>query len=114
MVRHSHSASELWRRLPWKQFCRSLFRLQRRVYKAVRVGDRRRARSLQKLILKSTSARMLAIRQVTQLNAGKQTAGVDGKSSLTFKERFALSDQLKRNVNNWRHQGLREIPIPKK
>ena len=114
MVRHSHSASELWRRLPWKQFCRSLFRLQRRVYKAVRAGDRRRARSLQKLILKSTSARMLAIRQVTQLNAGKQTAGVDGKSSLTFKERFALSDQLKRNVNNWRHQGLREIPIPKK
>ena len=57
---------------------------------------------------------MLAIRQVTQLNAGKRTAGVDGKSSLTFKERFALSDQLKRNVNNWRHQGVREIPIPKK
>ena len=114
MVRHSLSVSELWRRLPWKQFRRSLFRLQRRVYKAVRAGDRRRARSLQKLILKSTSARMLAIRQVTQLNAGKRTAGVDGKSSLTFKERFALSDQLRRNVNNWRHQGLREIPIPKK
>ena len=114
MVRHSHSASELWRRLPWKQFRRSLFRLQRRVYKAVRAGDRRRARSLQKLILKSTSARLLAIRQVTQLNAGKRTAGVDGKSSLTFKERFALGDQLRRNVNNWRHQGLREIPIPKK
>jgi group II intron reverse transcriptase/maturase len=84
------------------------------VYKAVRAGDRRRARSLQKLILKSTSARLLAIRQVTQLNAGKRTAGVDGKSSLTFKERFALSDQLRRDVNNWRHQGLREIPIPKK
>ena len=114
MVRRSLSASELWRRLPWKQFRCNLFRLQRRVYKAVRAGDRRRARSLQKLILKSTSARMLAIRQVTQMNAGKRTAGIDGKSSLTFKERFALSDQLKRNVNTWRHQGLREIPIPKK
>ena len=114
MVRHSLSASELWRKLPWKQFRRSLFRLQRRVYKAVRAGDRRRARSLQKLILKSTSARLLAIRQVTQLNTGKRTAGVDGKSSLTFKERFVLSDQLRDTVNNWRHQGLREIPIPKK
>ena len=57
---------------------------------------------------------MLAIRQVTQLNAGKRTAGVDGKSSLTFKERFDLSMLLRTNVNNWRHQGLREIPIPKK
>ncbi len=114
MVRHSLSASELWQRQPWKQFRRRLFRLQRRVYKAVRAGDRRRARSLQKLILKSTSARMLAIRQVTQLNAGKRTAGIDGKSSLSFKERFALSDQLRRDVNDWRHQGLREIPIPKK
>ncbi len=57
---------------------------------------------------------MLAIRQVTQLNAGKRTAGVDGKSSLSFKERFDLSEQLRHNVNDWRHQGLREIPIPKK
>ncbi|PZO20382.1 MAG: RNA-dependent DNA polymerase [Leptolyngbya foveolarum] len=114
MVRHSLSASELWQKLPWKQFRRSLFRLQRRVYKAVRAGDGRKARSLQKLILKSTSARMMAIRQVTQLNTGKRTAGVDGKSSLTFKERFDLSNQLRQNVNNWRHQGLREIPIPKK
>jgi len=39
------------------------------VYKAVQVGDKRKAKSLQKLILKSTAARLLAIRQVTQLNA---------------------------------------------
>jgi hypothetical protein len=32
----------------------------------------RKARSLQKLILKSQAARLLAIRQVTQLNAGKK------------------------------------------
>ncbi|MGB3292447.1 MAG: reverse transcriptase domain-containing protein [Nodosilinea sp.] len=114
MVRHSQSASELWQRLPWKQFRRSLFRLQRRVFKAVRAGDRRKARSLQKLILKSTSARLLAIRQVTQLNTGKRTPGVDGKSSLKFKERFELNETLRAKVNNWKHQGLREIPIPKK
>lgn len=114
MVRHSYKASELWKELPWKKFRRTLFRLQRRVFKAVREGDRRKARSLQKLILKSTSARLMAIRQVTQLNAGKKTKGVDGKSSLTFKERFELSEILKTNVNNWKHQGLREIPIPKK
>ncbi len=101
-------------RLPWNKFRRELFRLQNRVFKAVGVGDKRKARSLQKLILKSQAARLLAIRQVTQLNAGKKTAGIDGKASLTFEERFALSELLKANTNSWKHQRLREIPIPKK
>jgi RNA-directed DNA polymerase len=114
MIGHSLTASESWRSLPWKKFRRDIFRLQKRVYEAVRVGDKRKARSLQKLILKSQAARFLAIRQVTQLNAGKKTAGVDGKASLSFEERFNLENTLKTNVNNWKHQGLREIPIPKK
>jgi RNA-directed DNA polymerase len=114
MVSHASNSSELWKTLPWKQFRRSLFRLQCRVFKAVQRGDKRKARSLQKLILKSQAAQLLAIRQVTQLNAGKQTAGIDGKASLSFEERFALSEQLSKNVNSWNHQGLREIPIPKK
>ena len=114
MVSHSDNASELWKNLPWKKFRRDLFRLQKRVFKAVSVGDKRKARSLQKLILKSKAARYLAIRQVTQLNVGKKTAGVDGKASLTFEERLKLSDELDDNVNSWKHNKLRKIPIPKK
>ena len=114
MVRHSNNASELWKNLPWKKFRRNLFRLQRRVWKAVSVGDKRKAKYLQKLILKSKAARFLAIRQVTQLNAGKKTAGADGKASLSFEERFDLSAELKQNVNTWKPNKLRAIPIPKK
>jgi RNA-directed DNA polymerase len=114
MVRHSSNTSELWKKLPWKKFRRILFRLQRRVYKAVCAGDKRKARSLQRLILKSQAARLLAIRQVTQLNAGKRTAGVDGKAALNFEERFNLNETLKLTVNAWQHQGLRDIRIPKK
>jgi RNA-directed DNA polymerase len=114
MIRHSNKTSESWKALPWKKFRRNLFRLQKRVYKAVHVGDKRKARFLQKLILKSTSARFLAIRQVSQLNAGKKTAGIDGKKSLSFEERFNLEELLRINSGNWKHQGLREIPIPKK
>lgn len=114
MVRHSSNASELWERQDWKKFHQNLFRLQRRVFKAVQVGDKRKARSLQKLILKSQGARFLAIQQVTQLNNGKKTAGVDGQKSLTFEERFKLEQKLAKNHANWKHQGLREIPIPKK
>jgi RNA-directed DNA polymerase len=114
MIRHSLNASESWKDLPWKKFRRSLFRLQCRVFKAVANGDKRKARSLQKLILKSSAAILLAIRQVTQLNAGKKTAGVDGKASLNHEERFTLSQELKDNANTWKHNRLREIPIPKK
>jgi retron-type reverse transcriptase len=84
------------------------------VFKAIQVRDKPKAKSLQKLILKSTAARMLAIRQVTQLNAGKKTAGIDGKASLAFEERLALSEELRAQSNNWKHLKLRPIPIPKK
>ena len=114
MIRHSGNTSESWKNLPWKKFRKDLFRLQRRVFKAVRAGNKRKARFLQKLILKSRAARLLAIRQVTQLNAGKKTAGIDGKKALDFKERFELEELLKASGNNWKHQGLRAIPIPKK
>ena len=114
MIRHSSNTSESWKTLPWKKFRRDLFRLQKRVFKAVRDGNKRKAMSLQRLILKSQAARFLAIRQVSQLNAGKKTAGIDGKKSLTFAERFELEELLKAYSNNWKHQGLREIPIPKK
>jgi RNA-directed DNA polymerase len=114
MIGRSVIASELWKSFKWKKFQKTLFRLQKRVYKAVSVGDKRKARSLQKLILKSQSARLLAIRQVTQLNAGKKTAGIDGKASLSFEERLTLANELSIHHTNWKHQGLREIPIPKK
>ena len=114
MIKSSLTASELWKSFNWKKASKRLFRLQKRVYKAVQRLDKRNARKLQKLILKSKGARMLAIRQVTQLNAGKRTAGIDGKASLTFEERFDLETQISLKHTNWKHQKLREIPIPKK
>lgn len=114
MIRHSVKTSESWKSLPWKKFRANLFRLQRRVFKAIREGNKRKALQLQKLILKSRAARFLAIRQVSQLNAGKKTAGIDKVKSLSFVERFELEELLKASGNNWYHQKLRSIPIPKK
>ena len=114
MIRHSDNASESWKTIPWKQFQKDLFRLQKRVYKAIQVGDTRKAMSLQRLILKSTAARTMAVRQVTQLNAGKKTPGIDGKASLKHEERFELIGKLSSEGSDWKHQKLREIPIPKK
>ena len=114
MVRHRNKSSESWKTLPWKKFRRIVFNLQKRIYKAVQAGDMAKCRRLQKLLLRSYAARMLAIRQVTQLNTGKKTAGIDGKLALSFKERFELEETLAKNSDCWKHKGLREIPIPKK
>ncbi|NEQ85730.1 MAG: RNA-dependent DNA polymerase [Moorea sp. SIO2I5] len=110
----SNRYSDLWKGQKWKKLRQNLFRLQKRVYKAVRDGDLKKARSLQKLILKSRSAKLLAVRQVTQLNKGKKTAGVDGQSSLSFKQRVELVETLSDCASDWKHNRLREIPIPKK
>ena len=56
----------------------------------------------------------MAVRQVTQLNAGKKTPGLDGRASLSFEERLELIDLLSARASDWKHQTLREIPIPKK
>ena len=114
MVRHDRNISESWKLLPWKKFRVNLFRLQKRVFQAVSVGNMRKARSIQKLTLKSRAARFLAIRQVTQLNAGKKTPGIDKKLALTHKERFELESILEKYATDWKHNQLRLIPIPKK
>lgn len=113
MVRLTPLGNELWKRLPWKKFRRNLLRLQKRIFKAVREGDMAKVRNLQKLILKSTSAKLLAIRQITQLNKGKKTAGIDGVKSLDFSQRFQVLFQLQ-NIKDWEPRELRRIPIPKK
>ena len=103
---------EEWKNLPWKEFEKTLFRLQHRLYKASREDDLTKCKKLQSLILGSACSRYLAVRQVTQLNIGKKTAGVDGQSSLTVKERFQLANDLKL-INNWKHQPVRRVWIPK-
>ena len=114
IMTHNISYSDDWESTDWKKLQKGLFRLQRRIFKAIREGDKARAKRLQKLVLSSYAARMLAIRQVSQLNTGKKTAGIDGVKSLNFKQRFELEANLKENYKTWQHQGLREIPIPKK
>ena len=96
--------SDDWEQINWGKLQKTLFRLQRRIFKAVREGDKAKARRLQKLLISSYAARMLAIRRVTQLNTGKKTAGIDGKTALTFKERFQLEAILKLHARSWKHQ----------
>ncbi|NER31238.1 MAG: group II intron reverse transcriptase/maturase, partial [Symploca sp. SIO1C4] len=72
-----------------------LFKLQKRIYRASQRGDVRAVRRLQKTLMKSWTAKMIAVRRVTQDNKGKKTAGVDGVKSLTPEQRLKLVDNLR-------------------
>jgi RNA-directed DNA polymerase len=101
-----------WKDLPWKQFEKTLYRLQHRIYKAAQKNDVETIKRLQSLLVGSNCAKYLAVRQVTQLNIGKRSAGVDGLSKLDPKQRMQLAAELSQ-LNNWKHQKLRRVYIPK-
>jgi RNA-directed DNA polymerase len=83
-----------WNTLDWKKIERRVFKLQTRIYRAQRRGESKTVRKLQRLWMKSWSAKLLAVRRVTQDNRGKATAGVDGGKGLTPDERLELADTL--------------------
>ena len=69
-------------------------KLQKRIYQASSRGDAGRVHGLQRLLVNSRSAKLLAVRRVTQDNRGKKTAGVDGVKSLTPSQRMTISESL--------------------
>ena len=79
-----------WNTINWKQLERRVYKIQKRIYRASSRGDVKTVRGLQKVLMKSWSAKALATRRVTQDNQGKKTAGIDGIKSLTPKERIEL------------------------
>jgi len=83
-----------WNQVDWRKLERKVFKLQKRIYRASQRGDVKALRKLQKILMKSWSARALAVRRVTQDNQGKKTAGVDGLKSLTPKQRLDLVNKL--------------------
>ena len=103
--------TEDWQTLPWKKFQRNVFRLQKRIYQAQLRGDYKRVRGLQRLLLRSFSARCLAVRQVSQDNRGKKTPGVDGIARLTPPQRMQMVKRL-RNFSP-SPAPIRRVYIPK-
>src|SRR5437899_7777048 len=87
-------ASVTWKQVPWKKLEQHIFRIQKRIYRASQRGETRKVEKLQKLLMKSKSARLLAVRRVTQDNQGKKTAGIDGVKSVNPKGRYALAESI--------------------
>jgi len=83
-----------WNQTDWRKLERKVFKLQKRIFQASSRGDLKAVRRLQKTLMRSWSARMLAVRRVTQDNQGKNTAGVDGVKKLSPVRRLAMVKKL--------------------
>lgn len=109
----AHPSAE-WAALPWRKLEQHLYRLQKRIFKASARGDLKTVHKLQKLLMKSRSARLLAVRRVTQDNQGKKTAGIDGVKSVSPTGRLALAEAIHpKRIAERKPKPLRRVWIPK-
>jgi RNA-directed DNA polymerase len=61
-----------------------------------------------KLILRSQANLLLAIKQVTQLNSGRKTAGIDGQTALTAAQRMQIYARLK-DATPWQAKPVKRV-----
>jgi RNA-directed DNA polymerase len=99
-----------WKDLGWRKLEKVTFKLQKRIFQASERGDVKAVRKLQKTLIRSWSAKCIAVRRVTQDNQGKNTAGVDGVKTLTPKHRINLVGKLKLTG---KAKPTRRVNIPK-
>src|SRR4051812_43448801 len=101
-----------WKAIDWRKVERNVRNLRQRIFRASKEGDRRKVRSLQKLMLRSRSNALQSVRRITQRNVGKNTPGVDKLVVKTPKARGELADQT-RSYQPWRVKPARRVYVPK-
>jgi len=102
-----------WDAVDWRRHEDNVRRIRRRIFTATRDGDWPKVRNLQKLLLRSWSNTLLAVRQVTQRNAGRRTAGIDGEVALTSVARAELAVRVHQSASTWQPRAVRRVYIPK-
>jgi RNA-directed DNA polymerase len=103
-----------WRQVDWRRVEDEVRRLRQRIFTASQAGDLRRVRSLQKLMLRSRANTLISVRRVTERNAGRLTAGVDGEVVLTPEAKARLVDRIQRRAEPFKAQPVRRVYIPKR
>src|SRR5436309_397392 len=102
-----------WDAVDWRTHEKNVARLRRRIFTAVRDGDWPAVRNLQKMMLRSWSNTLVSVRQVAQRNAGRATAGIDGKVALTSSARLDLAVQTHRTARSFTPLAVKRVYIPK-
>ncbi|NET17539.1 MAG: group II intron reverse transcriptase/maturase, partial [Okeania sp. SIO1H6] len=77
LINGVHGQLTDWSQVNWKKTRQIVRNLRHRIFRARKLGQWKQLRRLQKLLIKSRANVLLSVRQITQVNTGKQTAGVD-------------------------------------
>jgi RNA-directed DNA polymerase len=102
-----------WLSIDWRQVEDDVRRLRQRIFTATQAGDLAKVRNLQKLMLRSRANALLSVRRVTEVNAGRKTAGVDGKTALLPQPKAELADWVQHRAVPWKPKPVKRVFIPK-
>jgi RNA-directed DNA polymerase len=98
-----------WSQINWGKAKKIVKNLRQRIFRARKLGQWKQLRRLQKLMLRSYANRLLSVRQITQINQGKQTSGVDQEIINTPEQRVNLVKEWKMPTAS----PTRRVHIPK-
>jgi RNA-directed DNA polymerase len=102
-----------WLSIDWRAAEEDVRRLRQRIFTASQAGDLKRVRNLQKLMLRSHANTLLSVRRVTELNAGRKTAGIDGMVVLLPQGKAELADWAQHRSKPWQARPVKRVYIPK-
>ncbi|HDJ1442392.1 TPA: group II intron reverse transcriptase/maturase [Serratia rubidaea] len=99
-----------WHSIKWDECHKRVRGLQIRIAKATKDQQWRKVKSLQRMLVRSFSAKSVAVKRVTE-NTGKKTPGVDGETWSTPAEKWLAVSRLKRT--GYKPKPLKRVNIPK-
>lgn len=99
-----------WHSINWKRAHRHVKTIQTRIAKAASDQQWRAVSRLQRLLVRSFSAKALAVKRVTE-NNGRNTPGVDGQIWNTPEAKWAAVFKLERK--GYKSRPLKRVHIPK-
>jgi len=102
-----------WDKVDWRAQEGQVRRLRQRIFKAAQEQDWPKVRNLQKLMLRSRANTLVSVRRVTQRNAGRRTAGIDGEVALTPRARADVAVRVHQSITSWKPRAVRRVYIPK-
>ncbi len=102
-----------WDAVDWRRVEDDVRRLRQRIFTATKAGDLHKVRNLQKLMLRCRANALLSVRRVTEQNAGRKTAGVDGRVVLGAGEKAELAAWLQHGAAAWSPKPVKRVFIPK-
>jgi len=102
-----------WDAVAWRVVEDDVRRLRQRIFTATQAGDFKKVRNLQKLMLRSRANALLSVRRVTEVNAGRMTAGVDGRLVVDARDKAEMAAWLQHGATAWTPRPVKRVFIPK-